>query len=108
MTDAAADAAIEQGCRILRLPTIREHHARVAEAAARQKAGREPGRRAKLPADNRHLGREDSGRTSCQEVNSTCGSVVIGNSWLYADSAQCVPTRETVSISRYETVNSLG
>jgi DNA replication protein DnaC len=39
LTDAAADAAIEQACRILRLPTIREHHARVAEAAARQKAG---------------------------------------------------------------------
>jgi hypothetical protein len=39
LTDAAADAAIEQACRILRLPTIREQHARVAEAAARQKAG---------------------------------------------------------------------
>jgi DNA replication protein DnaC len=39
LTDTAADAAIEQACRILRLPTIREHHARVAEAAARQKAG---------------------------------------------------------------------
>ena len=39
LTDAAADAAIEQACRILRLPTIREHHHRVAEAAARQKAG---------------------------------------------------------------------
>ena len=39
LTDAAADAAIEQACRILRLPTIREHHARVAEAAARQKDG---------------------------------------------------------------------
>src|SRR2546427_10875185 len=39
LTDAAADAAIEQACRIRRLPTIREHHARVAEAAARQKAG---------------------------------------------------------------------
>jgi hypothetical protein len=36
---AAADAAIEQACRILRLPTIRSQHARVAEAAARQKAG---------------------------------------------------------------------
>jgi hypothetical protein len=30
LTDAAADAAIEQACRILRLPTIRDHHARVA------------------------------------------------------------------------------
>src|SRR3954454_21842872 len=39
LTDAAADAAIEQACRILRLPTIRAHHARGAEAAARQKAG---------------------------------------------------------------------
>src|SRR5918992_2117775 len=39
LTDAAADAAIEQACRILRLPTIRSHHARIAEAAARQKAG---------------------------------------------------------------------
>ena len=39
LTDTAADAAIEQACRILRLPTIREQHARVAEAAARQKAG---------------------------------------------------------------------
>ncbi len=39
LTDTAADAAIEQACRILRLPTIREHHARIAEAAARQKAG---------------------------------------------------------------------
>src|SRR5918992_4392815 len=38
LTDAAADAAIEQACRILRLPTIRSQHARIAEAAARQKA----------------------------------------------------------------------
>src|SRR5439155_14451161 len=37
LTDAAADAAIEQACRILRLPTIRAHHARIAESAARQK-----------------------------------------------------------------------
>ena len=34
LTDTAADAAIDQACRILRLPTIREHHARIA--AARQ------------------------------------------------------------------------
>ena len=33
LTDAAADAAIEQACRILRLPTIRSQHARIAEAA---------------------------------------------------------------------------
>ena len=39
LTDAAADAAIEQACRILRLPTIREHHTRITEAAGRQKAG---------------------------------------------------------------------
>ena len=28
LTDTAADAAIEQACRILRLPTIRERHGR--------------------------------------------------------------------------------
>jgi hypothetical protein len=39
LTDTAADAAIEAACRILRLPTIREHHTRIAEAATRQKAG---------------------------------------------------------------------
>jgi DNA replication protein DnaC len=39
LTDAAADAAIEQACRILGLPTIRSQHARIAEAAARQQAG---------------------------------------------------------------------
>ena len=39
LTDAAADAAIEQACRILRLPTIRDRHGEVAAAAARQQAG---------------------------------------------------------------------
>jgi DNA replication protein DnaC len=39
LTDTAADAAIEQACRILRLPTIRERHAELAAAAARQQAG---------------------------------------------------------------------
>ena len=38
MTDTAADAAIEQACRILRLPTIRERHGEIAAAAARQQA----------------------------------------------------------------------
>jgi DNA replication protein DnaC len=39
LTDAAADAAIEQACRILRLPTIRERYHDLAAAAARQQAG---------------------------------------------------------------------
>ncbi len=39
LTDAAADAAIDQACRILRLPTIRDRHGEVAAAAARQQAG---------------------------------------------------------------------
>lgn len=39
LTDTAADAAIDQACRILRLPTIRERHAEIAAAAARQQAG---------------------------------------------------------------------
>ena len=39
LTDAAADAAIEQACRILRLPTIRERYHDLAAAAARQLAG---------------------------------------------------------------------
>ena len=39
LTDAAADAAIEQACRILRLPTIRDRHGEIAAAAARQQAG---------------------------------------------------------------------
>jgi DNA replication protein DnaC len=39
LTDTAADAAIEQACRILRLPTIRERHGELAAAAARQQAG---------------------------------------------------------------------
>jgi DNA replication protein DnaC len=39
LTDAAADAAIDQACRILRLPTIRDRHGETAAAAARQQAG---------------------------------------------------------------------
>lgn len=39
LTDTAADAAIEQACRILRLPTIRARHGELAAAAARQQAG---------------------------------------------------------------------
>ncbi len=39
ITDAAADAAIDQACRILRLPTIRKRHHDLAAAAARQQAG---------------------------------------------------------------------
>src|SRR6266566_3151321 len=38
LTDTAADAAIDQACRILRLPTIRERHAEIAAAATRQQA----------------------------------------------------------------------
>ena len=38
LTDVAADAAIDQACRILRLPTIRDRHAEVAAAAGRQQA----------------------------------------------------------------------
>ena len=39
LTDVAADAAIDQACRILRLPAIRDRHGEVAAAAARQQAG---------------------------------------------------------------------
>ncbi len=39
LTDAAADAAIEQACRLLRLPAIRDRHGEIAAAAARQQAG---------------------------------------------------------------------
>ena len=39
LTDPAADAAIEQACRLLRLPTIRDRHGEIAAAAARQQAG---------------------------------------------------------------------
>jgi DNA replication protein DnaC len=39
LTDTAADAAIDQACRILRLPTIRDRHAEIAAAAVRQQAG---------------------------------------------------------------------
>ena len=35
LTDTAADAAIDQACRILRLPTIRDRHSEIAAAAAR-------------------------------------------------------------------------
>jgi DNA replication protein DnaC len=42
LTDTAADAAIEQACRMLRLPTIRERHGEVAAAAVRQQAGYKP------------------------------------------------------------------
>jgi DNA replication protein DnaC len=38
LTDTAADAAIEQACRILRLPTIRERYGEIAAAASRQQA----------------------------------------------------------------------
>ena len=33
LTDTAADAAIDQACRILRLPTIRDRHGEIAAAA---------------------------------------------------------------------------
>jgi DNA replication protein DnaC len=36
LTDTAADAAIDQACRLLRLPTIRERHGEIAAAATRQ------------------------------------------------------------------------
>src|SRR5260370_33928552 len=39
LTDTAADAAIDQACRILRLPAIRDRHGEIAAAAARQQAG---------------------------------------------------------------------
>src|ERR1022692_662957 len=39
LTDTAADAAIDQACRILRLPTIRDRHGEIAAAAVRQQAG---------------------------------------------------------------------
>ena len=38
LTDTAADAAIDQACRILRLPTIRARHAEIAAAATREQA----------------------------------------------------------------------
>ena len=38
LTDTAADAAIDQACRILRLPTIRGRHGEIAAAASRQQA----------------------------------------------------------------------
>ena len=38
LTDTAADAAIDQACRILRLPTIRDRHGEIAAAASRQQA----------------------------------------------------------------------
>jgi len=38
LTEQAADAAIEQACRILRLPTIRSRYGEVAAAATRQQA----------------------------------------------------------------------
>src|SRR5205814_9497755 len=38
LTETAADAAIEQACRILRLPTIRDRFGDQAAAAARQQA----------------------------------------------------------------------
>src|ERR1035437_5035014 len=39
LTEVAADAAIDQAARILRLPTIRDRHGEVAAAATRQQAG---------------------------------------------------------------------
>jgi hypothetical protein len=39
LTDTAADAAIDQACQILQLPTIRDRHDEIAAAAARQQAG---------------------------------------------------------------------
>ncbi|HYB16809.1 MAG TPA: IS21-like element helper ATPase IstB [Streptosporangiaceae bacterium] len=39
LTDTAANAAIDQACRILRLPTIRDRHGEIAAAATRQQAG---------------------------------------------------------------------
>ena len=38
LTDTAANAAIDQACRILRLPTIRHRHGEIAAAATRQQA----------------------------------------------------------------------
>lgn len=39
LTDQAADAAIDQACRALGLPTIRARHGEIAAAASRQQAG---------------------------------------------------------------------
>ena len=38
LTDTAADAAIDQACRILRLPTVRARHAEIAAVASREQA----------------------------------------------------------------------
>jgi DNA replication protein DnaC len=38
LTDTAADAAIDQACKILGLPTVRARHAEVAAAATREQA----------------------------------------------------------------------
>jgi hypothetical protein len=36
LTEQAADAAVDQACRMLRLPTIRQSFTELAEAAARE------------------------------------------------------------------------
>jgi DNA replication protein DnaC len=36
LTEQAADAAIDQACRMLRLPTIRQHFSETADTAARR------------------------------------------------------------------------
>jgi len=38
VTEQAATAAIEQGCRMLRLPTIRDRFAEIATAAEREQS----------------------------------------------------------------------
>jgi len=86
LTDTAADAAIDQACRILRLPTMRERHGEVAAAAARQQAGykafltellsmecddRETRRKARLVRDAASRGPSGS-RTSTSPRTRTC------------------------------------
>ena len=80
LTDAAADAAIEQACRILRLPTIRDRH-----------GGSPPRRPGSRPAT------KDSW-SSCSRWSATNGRTAARPGWS-ARPASPAPSGSTTSTS---------
>ena len=108
LTDTAADAAIDQACRILRLPTIRDRHGEVAAAASRQQASykgflvellsiecddRETRRKARLvreAAFPRPKRIEDFDYTANPNVPAALIHTLAGSAWVAAGQPCCL------------------
>ena len=108
LTDTAADAAIDQACRILRLPTIRDRHGDVAAAASRQQASykgflvellsiecddRETRRKARLvreAAFPRPKRIEDFDYTANPNVPAALIHTLAGSAWVAAGQPCCL------------------